>query len=361
MQNQKNKEEWSATCLLFPGEVGSGNSAHDRSYKWLQKSKRADVAATRERLEAWFRRYPADQEGKRDFFRRFSSDDPHQHLSAYWELFCANLIQSENYQLEVHPPSPDTANNKHVDFKVSDETGISVYWECIATQSPWMETINTPESQKVISSFTEEFKDSDYCFRFIFECVSMKMPSINRMIKQIKKSTEENSGQEKFYFNIEDRAKGWLLKVEAKQKTLYFDAQDDAVQIYYADDCLRPNYSIQEIREKLTTKKPGYYGLKGHCYIIALHMEQEADTYHIEYALFGNISDGYRQNDGFFRNDTAVSAVLYSTNFSPFSDPSAHPLKLYINPFAQNPLPDKFFANFRSQVATDSFVVKDSV
>jgi len=78
---------------------------NEASFDYLNISARPGVCAERDLLEGWFEHLPTS--AKADVRGRFRSSDEIQNQSAFFELFCHELLLRSGYEVETHPAVPN--------------------------------------------------------------------------------------------------------------------------------------------------------------------------------------------------------------------------------------------------------------
>lgn len=96
----------------------------ETTYAFLNRSARPEFAAVRDRLEAWFARYP--DQAKRDLAARFCADDKH-HQAAHFELYIHELLLRLGCAVEIHPSILGRTTTP--DFSVKTPEGQPLYVE----------------------------------------------------------------------------------------------------------------------------------------------------------------------------------------------------------------------------------------
>lgn len=92
----------------------------ESSFSFLNRSALPEEECIREQLELWFDRLP--ENGKMELRNRFRDQDDRQHLGAFFELYCHEMLVRQGYTVELHQ-SPPNGKKTCPDFlvKVKDE------------------------------------------------------------------------------------------------------------------------------------------------------------------------------------------------------------------------------------------------
>jgi hypothetical protein len=98
------------------------------SFAYLNRSARSECDRIREMLEAWFLRYPSQEQA--DLRGRFRSDNNWHHHSAFFELCLHELLLRMSCRVEIHPSAGNSAT-KRPDFLVESKYGSHFYTEAV--------------------------------------------------------------------------------------------------------------------------------------------------------------------------------------------------------------------------------------
>ncbi|MDP2857926.1 MAG: hypothetical protein Q8P50_08120 [Bacillota bacterium] len=96
-------------CLLGPRPFAMS------AYRYMRLSTRPGVGLIRSLLEDWFQRI--SPEARTELRRRFRSEDDRQHIGAFFELYCNELLRVQGYNTVKQLASPDfvaTKNNVEI-------------------------------------------------------------------------------------------------------------------------------------------------------------------------------------------------------------------------------------------------------
>ncbi|SEI83950.1 hypothetical protein SAMN05216327_104172 [Dyadobacter sp. SG02] len=95
----------------YAGFITSGEG----SYKYYDRSCRQEVSTVRGLLNAWFQNYPPD--GRQEIVSRFLKAD---FSSAFFELFIHELLIRQGFDLQLHPPLPNSPHRPDFLVKQGD-------------------------------------------------------------------------------------------------------------------------------------------------------------------------------------------------------------------------------------------------
>lgn len=362
--------------MLFTDRIRhdpSHAAAEESTFGFLDRVATPFWSQVRELLEDWFQRYPAlESEILRESFR---SDERAKHVAAWWELYLHELYLRLGYEIEVHPPLPDSKRTP--DFLLT-RRGSRLYVEASVVFSG----INGGEHDDGAPGWLQDAIDTIVDPRF-FVSIADITPGPERLKKREVTVPLERwlAGLDPDQAEADHKAgwglpqttcchRGWEITYEAwpvmpsaRDRSDHKVLGGGPVQAGWVND-------VEQLQSKLKAKA-GRYGRPDIPLVTAIYCASTFMTdLDIEQALFGReavlIPPGpsiepktIRQRNGFWtRGDgpqnRRVSAVLTAVELTPWTVCSQAP-KLWLNPWADHPLAEEW--PFSVATATDQGAV----
>lgn len=185
--------------LFDAGPHYGGPSDHTESaYHYLNRAVEPSRQHMRQLLDRW---YAEHQDDNNDLRARFQSDDPYQHLGAWWELYTAALYRQLGYSVQVHPDVPDTGHKP--DFLVT-RGPIAKYVECVIASGKDNE--QNPAGQRYIFDCINRVANPDFMVELDFKRIGTTHPKVAE---------------------ITTRLEAWLTSLDADRALADFDAGQD--------------------------------------------------------------------------------------------------------------------------------------
>ncbi|MCI0714267.1 MAG: hypothetical protein L0154_29195 [Chloroflexi bacterium] len=139
-----------------------------------------DAEGIRQRLEAWFARFPAAGPERRDFINKFRAKDNRQYHGAFFELYCHELLLRQGFDVQTHPQT-SSRKNSSPDFLVSKDQHPLFYFECtICTYSNQADGIRTNE-QEIVDYVNRNVHSPDYELRLKFIEQTLRTPNKRKL------------------------------------------------------------------------------------------------------------------------------------------------------------------------------------
>lgn len=331
-------------------------------YEYLNRSARPGAAAVRGLLNNYFSNYPLDHQDR--LRTRLGDFDDTKHNSAFFELATHELLRSNGIRIvELEPSIP--GSTRRPDFLIETQAGQSVYVEA---------TIATGQTQKGLGA-QSRFDDAVGAIDnidspdFILAVHWTGSPAHPVRLRRLREQVElwiaslDYDDVRQLYekeaklpeFVIEDR--GLKFRIEAVPRTKSRGDRDRRAIGYLGSDVAAEVTPHVALRETIKAKA-GRYGDLGRPYVIAVNEMSEFGNFDSQIAaLFGSeMLAGVRRADGQIEyretrspdgvwngrsspSYTRVSAVLVTERVTPWSIGQRR-ARLFLNPWAQHPLPD---------------------
>lgn len=350
-----------------------GPSDHTESaYHYLNRAAEPSRQHIRQLLEGWYAEHHDDNNDVRS---RFQSDDQHQHLGAWWELYTAAVYRRLGYSVRVHPEIPGTDNKP--DFLVT-RGAISQYVECVITTGK--EAEKNRAGQQYIFDCINRVAHTDFMVDLDFKRIGTSDPRVADITTPLETwlasldadrvLADHDGGQD--YPAYEFDARDWTLSVVAIALSPPSRGVPGRILGVYPGSPVQVIDDVSRIRKALNKKGAKYAALEqplDRPLIVALQCTSMfAGQDDVAKALYGSTAfhyyqddpgravEWFRKRDGYWRQGppargTRVSAVLCGENIR-YWDIAAKLPTMFLNPWAS-----------QSLTATDGFAtvhVRDS-
>lgn len=348
-----------------------GPSDHTESaYHYLNRSAEPSRQRIRQLLEGW---YAEHHDADDDLRSRFQSDDLHQHIAAWWELYVAAVYRRLGYTVRVHPEIPGT-NNKP-DFLVT-RGPISQYVECVIASGK--DTEKNRSGQRYIFDCINKVANPDFMVELEFKRIGTADPRVADITTPLETwlasldadrvLADLDAGQD--YPAYEFDARDWTLSVVAIALSPTSRGVPGRILGVYPGSPVQVIDDVSRIRKALSGKGAKYAALErplDRPLIVALQCTSVfAGQDDVTKALYGSMAfhyyqhdpgrqvEWFRKRDGYWRQGpprrgTRVSAVLCGENIR-YWDIAAKLPTLFLNPWASRSLAETDgFATVRVQ------------
>ena len=335
-------------------------------YDFLNRSPRGDVENVRQLIEDWFERFPASEKDRLSSALR--SKDNITHQSAFFELYCHELLLRHGFVVTAHNPE---SNSRAKDFRaqlgpstVDLEATVCTDADSLSTQSKLLSTI--------IDYVNEHAFVSGFRYHFEVHRRGTELPRMKRLSaeiadfarsfnrKELREALEKvnfqniptrdfTDGEWTFEIGLIPRPHDETASIASKRS---IGIGPTTGGVLHHDSALRNTLD----------RKAKHYTQHDHPYIIAVDTIFEMsmrndDDIDVLQALLGTeqveFRSGFtnpratRKPDGIWvgprgARNRNVSAILHVNQMKSWNICAA-PIKMYLNPWAANPLEHQVF------------------
>ena len=329
------------------------------SFHFLNRVAGIPWTKVRELTDEWFADYPTRDQP--DLRSRYREPGAAQHYGAAWELYVYTLYRRLGYDVRVHPTLPNT--RRKPDFLVT-RGDASTYVECVVHLSTGGSTTGPVAGERSwIFEATNQARNSNFMVDIEIRQTGAQRPKaveITRPLEdwlsslhpgQVIEQIEAGSGSPKLVLHV----RGWTIEYVAWPVNP--DRRGEGgrlIGVYPSVGAFISNEMLQ-LRD-LVKRKGAHYGLPDRPLAVAvLNTSGFAEDREVNEALLGTEVAQHtpgqrdsvqvvRQRDGYWRQGppkrgARVSAVLVGHNIYPWRITADTP-KLWINPWADNPMTD---------------------
>ena len=146
-------------------------------YQYLNRSARKPFARIRVALQEWFDRFPLA--AKHDLMRRFQSREERQHLGAFFELYCHELLRRHGFVVEVHPGGKGEGGTRP-DFLASQNGTSLFYLEATVVSGPEDRSAADARAAQVVDEINR-LHLADFWVSLHFLRIGSKTPSMRKI------------------------------------------------------------------------------------------------------------------------------------------------------------------------------------
>ena len=336
------------------------------SYDFLNHSAWQVCNRARHLCNAWYSRLPIDAQP--DLRARLMNTDSRQHVSAYFELLLHEVLLNLGLSANTHPQVPTTT--KRPDFLVGSDDG-SIYIEAMVCHSS-----STPESENdivnTICDWIDDVPNPYYWVSLSFNGTPKRLPrktAVTEPVRQLMARHEpeselsrreaDNYVQPIDKVQIDDAA--LVIKLTVKPRERWGIDSERTIGVFSYGDTQNILPIIRDaICKKAKKKQASHLGLPLviACNTIDGFFDLEDDSL---VSLFGLPEAGYLRpqwemsldatrdepgvwigRDGKPRNENVAAIWLFKNARPVGRTPAGGGDCLFINPFANHPLPTEF-------------------
>lgn len=328
-------------------------------YDFLNSSPRPSVERIRVLIEEWYSHYPTEE--KERLKTSFISRDNITHEAAFFELFCHELLLRHGFTVELHARD---SNQRAKDFKAIKESDTLELEACVCTDEDEFSS-----EKKTLGTITDFLDEHAFVpgFRYAIDLKKKgkKLPGLRNLADEIVKWAK-SFDRKALRTDLEDNRIDLMpsrlfVQDEWEIEIMLLPRPDDETDFvgFKQSIGIGPFHTAllhhdKALRNSLT-RKSHHYAEYSYPYIIAICTSFSFPTHDeidIFQALLGTekiifnvrISETRlsRKPDGLWNGPLGprhkkVSAVLIANNLKCWNICTAN-LKLYINPYAENPI-----------------------
>jgi hypothetical protein len=331
-----------------------------RCYDFLAGCPRADMTRIREELERWYLRYPEPRE---DLRARFRSSKERQHLGAFFELYTHEIFRQQGFVIETHAEGGGDSPRRP-DFLL-ERDGVKVFVECEVMKDPITNDSVEANRGKVFDAFNRKSSPNFRVCMDILEA-SKQQPPAGKWCKALLKKLEKLDPDEVQRLIDEGRhddlpswtleGNDWRVRFEPVPKPLS-DRGAQSMGLLHTT-CHGSgvfDVELEKLNDAYSNKRPQVYDIQDWPYVIALNcMSPSFREDEVEASLIGELFAPRRKSNGFWHRggeptNQRVSAILF-VNDLVWSIVTERAPTLWVNPWAQNPVPDDLWAGRRMTI-----------
>jgi len=350
----------------------------DPPFEYLNRSARPEAANVRNLIESWTENFPSEH--RAELRARLRSD---HHLSAFFELAIHELMCRQNFDAEIHPEISGDVRRKP-DFCFSREQTPYFFLEATTIEDCFEPDAGTRARLNDLLDALNRMNSPNFFLEVSINGQPRTPPSARKIREAISERLETldpDEIAERFKDERYDLIPKWLfehdgltLEVSPIPKSPENRGRDDIRPV----GMLIPEAKWLDSRTGLRDAIKGKGGRYGHLelpFVVAVNVSGfPLDWIAIMEALFGK--EGFifradardsepemqRKPDGVWTSPsgpiyTRVSAVLVTSNVTPWAIAGAR-MRLVHNPWAKNPVDEKWFSIPQSVAGSDNKMKK---